>query len=403
MGVSRNPSRVHAPHGAVLILAIATGLIAACLMLPAQALANYGDPATSYPASQGLGTYGAVITGAEIPDGIYKVDAVTSSRMCVMYGDTALSESESALIQVSGGTITAAFYMSKAYTRLYMGTAEEAAALAGEGGVEVEGAYLVGDPAEGYTPHAFAITVPALNSEFTMSTYSGGQNPESGKWYTRTVVFKATDEVYGAIEGKTDDGGSSGGDPAGDDPAGSDPAGDNPAGDDPAGEDPAGDEPSPSGKGDDPAGADDGTKNPGGEGDGADQKPGDDGSKDGASSTEQGAPASDPVAEGDSENTAPEEETVDEEEAADEDAAASAPAPKKRGVLMAPSMVDIIEVQKNAAQAADTEEKEAGLSQAQVIALVAMGLFGGGAAWSAGVYLRARRGGSRKPPNDSPK
>ena len=184
----------------LLSLAIFVGALAA---QPTDAYAYYNEIADSYPAAQDLGSYGEALSGSEIPDGAYVVGARTTSRMCLMYTNyddaaaRSTSNRELAVIQVQDGTITVAFYLSSAYTRLYFGTQEEAAALS-DG--EDDFAYLAGDPVEGYEPHLFAFTIPALNSPMTIATYSGGdQGWEKGRWYTRQVVFTASDSVYDAI------------------------------------------------------------------------------------------------------------------------------------------------------------------------------------------------------------
>lgn len=185
---------------ALLCFATFAGTMAA---QPTDAYAYYNEAADSYPASQDLGSYGEALSGSEIPDGSYVVGARTTSRMCLMYTNyddaaaRSASNRELAVIQVQDGTITVAFYLSSAYTRLYFGTQEEAAALS-DG--EDDSAYLAGDPVEGYEPHLFAFTIPALNSPMTIATYSGGdQGWEKGRWYTRQVVFTASDSVYDAI------------------------------------------------------------------------------------------------------------------------------------------------------------------------------------------------------------
>lgn len=184
------------------MLVVALALFAASATLPEQAHAAFNDVADSYPAAQDLGSYGAAIKGDQLPDGAYKVQARTSSRMCIMYTDPADAEArdskEQAIVTVSGGKMTAVFYISKAYTHLYFGTQEQAAKATNAKGTDAS-AYIAGDPDEGYVPHMFAIPISALNSPITISTYSGGDKGiEKGKWYTRQVVFKMTDAEFKA-------------------------------------------------------------------------------------------------------------------------------------------------------------------------------------------------------------
>ena len=192
------------------IRAIAT-LACACTLMafPPLAHAAFNDAADSYPAAQDLGSYGAPIYGSQIPDGTYKVGARTTSRMCILYTNPANADArdskEQAIISVSGGNITAVFYISKAYTHLYFGTQESAAAATNADGTDAS-AYIAGDPAEGYVPHMFSISVPALNQPLTISTYSGGDRGwEAGKWYTREVVFTMTAGELQAIIGGGDE------------------------------------------------------------------------------------------------------------------------------------------------------------------------------------------------------
>ena len=181
-------------------------LAAAMFAFPGAAHAKFNDMTDSFPAAQDLGAYGAPIAGDQLPDGTYKVGARGTSRMCIMYTNPEDAEArdskEQAIISVEGGNITALFYLSKAYTHIYFGTQEQAAAATNEDGTDAS-AYIGGDPPEGYVPHLFAISVPALNEPITISTYSGGDHGlEEGKWYTRQFVFTMTeDELAAAIAG----------------------------------------------------------------------------------------------------------------------------------------------------------------------------------------------------------
>ena len=186
--------------------ALALAVLAFALAFPSLAHATFRDVADSFPAAQDLGEYGAPISGDQIPDGTYKIGARTTSRMCIMYTNPADTEArdskEQAVLSVSGGSMTVLFYMSKAYTHLYMGTQEEAAAVTNAEGTDAS-AYIAGDPDEGYVPHLFAIPISELNSPMTISTFSGGDHGiKEGQWYTRQVVFKMTEaELQQAIAG----------------------------------------------------------------------------------------------------------------------------------------------------------------------------------------------------------
>ena len=211
-------------------------VVALCIMLivwlmPNQAAqAYYNDVATDYPAMQELVPDGGVLTAADIPEGVYIVPAQTSSYMCKLYdprsapndsdptGKKALEDK--CQITVAGGSITATFYISKAYTALYFGSAADAASSTNDEGTDGS-AYWFGTPADGYVYRMISIPVASLNEAFQMATYTGGQSFENGKWYDRMVLLQAGDEVMNAINNSS--GEEPGGDPEGggnDDPEG---------------------------------------------------------------------------------------------------------------------------------------------------------------------------------------
>ena len=199
----REESR-HCPKPVRFVLSLL--IITSCCVtafVPGLAYAAFNEAATAYPAAQDLGSFEAPIYGSDLPDGSYQVTARTSSRMCIMYTDPTNAEArgskEQAIVIASGGTLTAVFYISMAYTHMYWGTAEEAAAATNEDGTDAS-AYVGGDPDEGYTPHLFSIPISALNDPMTISFYSGGDRGwENGKWYTRDVVFSMSDAEYQSI------------------------------------------------------------------------------------------------------------------------------------------------------------------------------------------------------------
>lgn len=186
---------------------LAVALLVAVLMgaAPRIAFAYYNQVNTEGSAQQEIGTYGDLMTADQIPDGTYSITARTSSHMCVLYANQADAADrkpegkETATIEVKNGVIRAQFYLSAAYSRMYLGTAEEAAALTNVDGTD-DSAYLAGTPADGYKPHLYTLEIPALNYEFTMATFNGGNGVEKGEWFTRTVVFKPSAEVNAAIE-----------------------------------------------------------------------------------------------------------------------------------------------------------------------------------------------------------
>lgn len=200
-------------YGCAVVLVVLLSFVVTALV-PFPAHAYYNQASTSYPATQDLGNFGPPIYGSDLPDGTYQVTARTSSRMCIMYTDPTNAEArdskEQAIIDVSGGNITVYFYISKAYTHLYWGTAEDAAAATNEDGTDAS-AYIAGDPDEGYVPHLFALPISALNEPYVFSAYSGGDKGVSGgMWYTREVVFGMTEAEYqsyvGSVEEPVDDG-----------------------------------------------------------------------------------------------------------------------------------------------------------------------------------------------------
>ena len=180
-----------------LAFVVAITMLACPVFVREQAFATFRDVADSYPAAQELGSYGKPISGSELPDGAYQVGARTTSRMCILYTNPADAEArdskEQAIVSVSGGSLVAVFYISRAYNYIYIGTQEQAAAATNKQGTDAS-AYIAGDPDSGYVPHLFTIPIPALNEPITIATYSGGNNGlEGGVWYTRQVVFTMSD------------------------------------------------------------------------------------------------------------------------------------------------------------------------------------------------------------------
>ena len=204
-------------------VAIACVLAFACACLVpvfvfGRAYAYFNDVTDSYPALQEIPISGDVLTGADIPEGMYSITATSSSYMCKFTNVTLTSV---------GGELWATFTISKAYNALFFGTAEEAAACTNEDGTDYS-AYYVTEPLEGYVARQFSLPIPALNYEITIATFSGGNKGiDKGLWYTRTVVFNSSDDVMRAIDEanasqQTEDPGISGGnEPSEDDTNGS--------------------------------------------------------------------------------------------------------------------------------------------------------------------------------------
>ena len=172
--------------------------------VPAQAWAKYTDVSSQYPAAQdltevardglasiGKSIYPVVVQAGEIVDGTYVVPAYTSSRMCNFYASlsdaTAKSNPNQVVLNVSGGVVTATFYMSGAYTALYFGTADQAAAIAPEDGLTPSPSYFT-DGNDSYdTGHGpFTVQLASLNTSFQFAVYNGGtKGVAGGAWYNR--------------------------------------------------------------------------------------------------------------------------------------------------------------------------------------------------------------------------
>ena len=190
------------PH-ALAALALCTLCMLAFCAAPPAAHARFNEASTDYPASQDLGEVGDIIYPQDIPEGqVFRVEARTTSRMCIMYesaDDCAnRTNQEQCLIKREGNTLLVVFYLSQAYTHIFMGTADEAVKWTNADGTDATN-YIVGNPDAGYVPHYFSMSIPALNYIMDMSTYSGGSNGRE-LWYTRQVVFKPTRELLDAIE-----------------------------------------------------------------------------------------------------------------------------------------------------------------------------------------------------------
>lgn len=189
-------------------------VLAVVLAFPVAAYGTYADYDTVHPAFQNIGTYGEAIYAADIPDGVYEVEARTDSSMCILYQNAEDVEprtnKERAYIQVNNGSMTALFYTSRMYTRLYFGgDGALAASLTNADGSD-DSNYLAGNPPDGYVPHYYAVSIPALNYPMDFASFAGGEYPISSdpssswhtraKWYSHFVVFKPTAEVMNAIE-----------------------------------------------------------------------------------------------------------------------------------------------------------------------------------------------------------
>ena len=209
--VDKLPHLLSTIRGAVLSAApsVTAALLGVTLALsltavPAQAWAKYTDVSTQYPAAQdltevardglasiGKSIYPVVVQAGNIVDGTYVVPAYTSSRMCNFYSSlsdaTAKSNPNQVVLNVSGGVVTATFYMSGAYTALYFGTADQAAALAPADGLTPSPSYFT-DGNDSYdTGHGpFTVQLASLNTSFQFAVYNGGtKGVAGGAWYNR--------------------------------------------------------------------------------------------------------------------------------------------------------------------------------------------------------------------------
>ena len=207
------------PKGAIryarTLLALAIVLVLTALLavaFPMRAHASYNDYDNANPAQQDLGAYGAIIQGYDIPNGVYEVGARTSSRMCILYKTAGEANGhanpERCQIVVQDGQITAVFYLSGAYTRMYMGSAVAASEMTNAEGTD-DSAYMAGDPVDGYAPHLYTMAIPALNYPMQIATFDGGsKSVEEGKWFARDIVFTPSEELLVALarQGVEDEG-----------------------------------------------------------------------------------------------------------------------------------------------------------------------------------------------------
>ena len=119
----------------IMALAILPFAILACLVLafPAQAHAKFNDVTDSYPATQDVPVSGSALTASDIPEGTYSITATSSSYMCKFTKVTLTS---------AQGQLWVTFTLSEAYSALYLGTAEEAAANTNEDGTDYTAYYV---------------------------------------------------------------------------------------------------------------------------------------------------------------------------------------------------------------------------------------------------------------------
>ena len=135
-------------------------------------------------AASEVGTeYMVPVTAGDLEEGTYEITVDSSSSMFKIVGCE---------LSVSGGEMTAAVTLSgTAYTWLFAGTAEEAAAAGEEDYIpfeDVDGKYV------------YSFPVHALNEETPCAAFS--KNKE--KWYDRTLVFRADtipeEKLSGAVK-----------------------------------------------------------------------------------------------------------------------------------------------------------------------------------------------------------
>ena len=420
------------PACAIAIALVALLLAAVCMS--DKAYATYADTRTpeasaeNYPANGGnFQTNGDVLSVSEIPDGVYEIPTVTTSRMCRFFSSKSGADaggspsgnpaSEKSLLVVEGGAATAVFYISSAYSRLYMGTAEEAASLAevdDEGIVTESSAYMRSEPE---SERVYTMAVAALNSPITFASYNGGRSVESGTWMTRQVIFQTSDEILAAIEQASnpdpvpsDPGGDPGDDPGADTPSdqgGNDPADDNSGVDEPGDsggqqgsvdgedEDPnedAGDyslpeSTAPSGDSDEPDGS--GNRNPGSSGSNPDANPDSSSNPDNT-----GSGASNP---GSNSNPDPSDKAGENEDPNGDgegggDAANESGAAKKRGVLISPAALEKPDVEVKMEEAELPEEEDgSALSPEAASGMALGGVVLAGVVWRTVSFALARR------------
>ena len=202
LSTMRDAVSLAAPSVCAMFLGVTLAL--SLTAVPAQAWAKYTDVSTQYPAAQdltevardglasiGKSIYPVVVQAGNIVDGTYVVPAYTSSRMCNFYASmadaTAKSNPNQVVLNVSGGVVTATFYMSGAYTALYFGTADQAAAIAPGDGLTPSPSYFT-DGSDSYdTGHGpFTVQLASLNTSFQFAVYNGGtKGTAGGMWYNR--------------------------------------------------------------------------------------------------------------------------------------------------------------------------------------------------------------------------
>ncbi len=208
------PIKAHAVQRVLsAALMMAVFLVLADIAVPSVAWAKYTEVSAQYPASRDLSEtaaegltsigktiYPDVISVGAVVDGTYVVPAYTSSRMCNLYASqenaTAKYAPNQVVLNVSGGVATVTFYLSGAYTAVYFGSAEMAAAVAPADGLTPAPSYIT-DGSDSYdTGHGpFSVQLSSLNTEFTFAVYNGGtKGIAHGLWYTRLAAVIATDD-----------------------------------------------------------------------------------------------------------------------------------------------------------------------------------------------------------------
>ena len=155
------------------MVAAVTCALACCLSLAAPAPADEGHnkvaPESETASAKALLLEGMQpITGDQVKDGVYEVEAASSSPFFKI-GATTLTVRE--------GKMTAEFaFDSKSYPLVYLGTAQEAAAAPASDYIEFNG--------DSWT---FTVPVQALDTEIDCAAYSKRRK----QWYDRKLMFYA--------------------------------------------------------------------------------------------------------------------------------------------------------------------------------------------------------------------
>ena len=170
-------------HKWIVLFAVITGVLCMPVICHAEGSTGKSDRLAGEDekaASKPVGEEGMIpVYGEDIKDGIYSIEAESSSPMFRIV---------KAVLTADHGSMTAVITLSgKGYLGVYMGTGEQA--------VEAEEAEYIAYEEDEEGAYTYTIPVEALNQELECTAFS----KKKEKWYDRQILFRADTLPRGAF------------------------------------------------------------------------------------------------------------------------------------------------------------------------------------------------------------